>query len=389
LGGFSRRVEESIISDTEKEKNSGHPISSVLRHRRRAQPLTFKANSNSRDKTEKKVSMKCNACLRHCRIYGQNWPIRDPKHKKDQIEIVPNDKLNDFKDFFFESIRLNQIDETYDYIYDYYNRYNKNTLESKTCIDIIKDRIDKIESIKDITTKKDNKTFNENNIKSNNNNTNFINGTSKNFFSRKRKYVLEDYIKNVNKVIKKKKFTLYNSIPSVLSYDTLCYYGFSDYSLGLETDNKNHYLFALISDRIRKYETNDKTIITNINLEFIKNNHYRRKLEKYLSYNKNDHKVKDKTTILSKNIEEYKYCGINSLLEELSDIYKNYWKNIRKNEISALNEKSLHSLKLFNLNELVDCNSEYGWYRAIIKEIEFDERNNLKYYIHYENWNDS
>ncbi|ORX51428.1 hypothetical protein BCR36DRAFT_351191 [Piromyces finnis] len=492
LGGFSRPVEESTASESEKESNSNHHISSVLRHRRRAQPLSFRprldSNSNSyrssskiksdyiycclcNNQIKKKKSKedniskdyKCDACLRHYKIYGQNWPSRDPKYKRSQIEIQSNDNLDDFRELFFKSIANNQIDETYDCIYDFYNKHTnsdtRSLVKNKTYMDIIKSRICETVPRKnkenELIIKKEDENNNENEIESKSRNSlnDFINGTdyTNNAFNRKRRYVLDNHLKTVNRVVKKKKFSLNSNIPSNLSYDTLFYYGFSDYSLGLETDNKyrNHYLFTQMSDKVRKYETNDKTaynynllnrslpvknspkvnsmvydrhpiyldplitpeiiyntlfddkyeqrqqnIITNIDLEFIRNSYCRRKLKKYLSYKNKESEIDIKSPRNGKT-EEYKYYGINSLLERLHDLYSSQWDIIQNNDISSLNNNvttnkkyynNLHSVKLYRINDLVDCFSEYGWYRAIIKEIQFDEKNNIKYYIHYENW---
>jgi len=257
-------------------------------------------------------------------------------------------------------------------------------------------------------------------------------------------------LKFLNKSAKKKKFVAYDSTPSQLSYDTLTYFGFSDYSLGLENyDNKNHLLFSQISEIVRKYENNEKTaftynllnsplpvknkiitndhhpiyldplitpeiiyktlfddnyeqrqeqkrpiVVTGVDMEFIRNSYCRKKLKKYLSYKNIEEEIELKTTRFGKT-DVFQYYGINTLLNRLHEIYKNQWKNIQNNDIAVLNNNlitnkyyynNLHAVKLYQPNEQLDCYSEYGWYKAVIKEIKFDEKNFLNYFIHYENW---
>lgn len=46
----------------------------------------------------------------------------------------------------------------------------------------------------------------------------------------------------------------------------------------------------------------------------------------------------------------------------------------------------MNSLRIYQINEHIDCFSPWGWYKAKIKDIEFNEKNILTYYIHYINW---
>jgi len=71
LGGFSRPVEDSTTSESEKESVLNHPMSSVLRHRRRAQPLSFrnKTNKNNKSSNPKFNKSSCSNCGRPLKKY--------------------------------------------------------------------------------------------------------------------------------------------------------------------------------------------------------------------------------------------------------------------------------------------------------------------------------
>lgn len=151
-------------------------------------------------------------------------------------------------------------------MYDYYNRHkNKDKNSSNlTTIDIIKNGICETESHDDIFMKKENQEeinkdaeVDDDVIIKNDSLKEIIQGTdySDHKINKKRKFVLGCHLKAVNRVAKRRKFTLYNNIPSTLSYETLFYYGFSDFALGLDTEKK-YYLFGILSEIVERYEDN-------------------------------------------------------------------------------------------------------------------------------------
>ncbi|ORX64063.1 hypothetical protein BCR32DRAFT_273241 [Anaeromyces robustus] len=485
LGGFSKPLYEEITtSESEKESNLGHPISSVMRHRRRAQPISFKklykndslnrcsiCNRIQSKLKSRESSFVCEGCLRHKKIYELNWPFRE-KEKKNKKSDEPShlDDLSDFKDLFFKSIYNKQVDDSYDCLYDFYNKKltgdtilnnnNDNSVKNPNSKESIlsdnnrkelKEEYDNGHSLLSNNINKENgnneRNVNDYNSKINNPLIDFSyghNNIRKKY--RKRRLILDDYIKMMNRTATKRRYTMYDASPSHQSYDSVIYFGFSDYIIGLESENQQEYnLFNEISEKIRKYKSNEKKLNTHnllnfslpvknslnkqnpiindkkyiyidplitpelicktlfddnleertkyslngINIEFIRNSYNRRKLVKYTTYE--DKEVES----INKLNNKCKYIGINTFLLKLYDAYKNHWESIHNNDLVSLNNNmltntkyynNLNTVKLYHINEIVDCFSEYGWYKAEILKIEFDDKNVPKYYIHYLKW---
>jgi hypothetical protein len=283
----------------------------------------------------------------------------------------------------------------------------------------------------------------------------FLNGYGDGYSSkkqnRKRRRIMDSYLKELNRVSKKKKFFMYNCSPSRLSYDTIAYYGFSDYTIDLNLDNYPQYmLFYEVTKSIMQHKKMDNKIYTynmlnypllvknsldknnkivdsgyiymdplvtpeilfktvfndeikkrhpftlnGVDLEFIKPRSIRNKVQQYLSFsNRETKEVGMKLTRYGKD-ESARYINLNTFISNLYSFYDDYWEGFRNNNYSLLSNslinndkyiKNLNILRIYQINEHIDCFSPWGWYKAKIKDIEFNEKNILIYYIHYINW---
>eukprot|EP00833_Pecoramyces_ruminatium_P009877 jgi/Orpsp1_1/1183909/evm.model.c7180000087184.1 len=271
LGGFSKPISDDASTSSENINKINHPVSTVMSHRRRAQPMSFKSDFEFEISDDYHCNICgrlilerngiCVGCLRHHKIFNLIWPYREKekKNKKNENKHIYDD-LSDFKDFFFNLIQNKEVDELYDSIYDFYNK-NVEINDDDNVNTIITNNRNRI--IRHISKKNKKHTNNDNLINE------FLNGYGDSYSSkkqnRKRRKIMDDYLKELNREAKRKKFFIYNCSPSRLTYDTIAYYGFSDYTIDLNLDNYPEYtLFYEVIKTIKQHKRMDNKSNNNI-----------------------------------------------------------------------------------------------------------------------------
>jgi len=204
---------------------------------------------------------------------------------------------------------------------------------------------------------------------------------------------MDDYLKELNREAKRKKFFIYGCSPSRLTYDAIAYYGFSDYTIDLNLDNYPEYvLFYEVTKLIKQHkrmvytynmlnypllvknsldksnkivdngymymdplitpEVLFKTIfndelekpqsltLNGIDLEFIKPRYIRNKIQKYISINNKESGIK-----LARNgrDEGSHFININSFISKLYSFYEDYWEGFRNNNYASLSNSLINN----------------------------------------------